>query len=168
MELAVSRFVASQAIALSLKGLPAFYYHSFLGSGNYHEGVEKTGRYRAINRERLNLPALREELDTPGTRRNLVYRSLARLLRARQGRAAFHPLGSQRVLDLDPGIFAVERASPKGDQTVLSLVNVTPGPVRVRLHPAWRRDILTEKTVSRELPSRELLLRPYEVFLLER
>jgi sucrose phosphorylase len=162
LELAVSRFVASQAIALSLKGLPAVYYHSLLGSGNYPEGVEKTGRFRSINRERLDIPALREELETPGTRRFLVYRSLATLLRARRRCAAFHPRGNQRVPDLGPGIFAVERTAPRGDQSVLSLVNVSGHALCVDTGSPWRRDVLSGKSVSGEIR-----LRPYEVLWLE-
>jgi glycosidase len=162
VELAVSRFAASQAIALSLKGLPAVYYHSFVGSRNYAEGVEKTGLFRVINREKLNLPALREELEEPGTRRNLVYRSIARLIRARRRRAAFHPRAPQRILDLGPGIFAVERASPRREDAVLCLVNVAGAAVRADIGSPWKRDILTGRTFPGEIA-----LRPYEVLWLE-
>jgi sucrose phosphorylase len=162
LETAVSRFVASQAIALSLKGLPAVYYHSLVGSGNYQEGVERTDRLRSINREKLDLARLREELETPGNRRSLVYSSLAALLRARRSCPAFHPNGRQRVLELDPGIFAVERTAPRGGHKVLSLVNVTGGSVRPDIGSPSRRDILTGKSFSREIR-----LLPYQVLWLE-
>jgi sucrose phosphorylase len=161
-DLTVSRFAASQAIALCLKGLPAVYYHSLVGSGNHAEGVEKTGSARAINREKLHLPALRKELDTPGTRRNLVYRSIARLIGARRVRPAFHPRSRQRVLDLGPGVFAVERGAPDREGTVLCVVNVTPGPLRVNVGTGATHDILT----GRACPG-ETVLRPYEVLWLE-
>ena len=52
-EISVKRFTASQAIALSLSGIPALYYHSIIGSRNYREGVKKTGSNRTINREKV-------------------------------------------------------------------------------------------------------------------
>ena len=39
-QLAVKRFIASQAIMLALKGVPGIYIHSLLGSRNYTRGVE--------------------------------------------------------------------------------------------------------------------------------
>jgi hypothetical protein len=91
-----------------------------------------------------------------------VYRSLAGLLRARRGNAAFHPGGCQRVPPFGPGVFAVERISPGGDRSVLSLVNVTPGAVGAEIGTPWKRDILTGKSVSRDVR-----MRPYEVLWLE-
>ena len=49
----VARFMVSQSIMLVLRGVPAIYAHSFFGSRNYPEGVAATGRYRSINREKL-------------------------------------------------------------------------------------------------------------------
>ena len=51
----VARFVASQAIMLSLAGVPGIYVHSLIGSRSWRQGVEQTGRTRTINREKLDL-----------------------------------------------------------------------------------------------------------------
>ncbi len=53
-------------------------------------------------------------------------RSYTQLLLRRSSSSAFHPHGGQKILDLTPGVFAVLRSSPDGDQKVLCLQNVTP------------------------------------------
>jgi len=159
----VSRFIASQAIALSMAGVPAIYYHSMVGSRNYLEGVEKTGVNRSINREKLNLPAMAKELETPGTIRNLVFNRLSLLIGERRKHRAFHPGGKQNVLQLNPRIFAVERHSSGGDEMILSLINVSEERVTLALEHPYKKDVLTEKTFSKEIS-----MAPYEVLWLQR
>ncbi|MCK5093849.1 MAG: hypothetical protein KAR18_03920, partial [Spirochaetes bacterium] len=159
----VSRFIASQAIALSMAGVPAIYYHSMAGSRNYLEGVEKTGVNRSINREKLNLPAMVKELETPGTIRNLVFNRLSLLIGERRKHRAFHPGGNQNVLQLNPRIFSVERHSPGGDEMILSLINVSEERVTLALEHPYKKDVLTGKTFSKEIS-----IAPYEVLWLQR
>jgi glycosidase len=159
----VDRFIASQAIALSLKGVPALYYHSLLGSRNYHEGVKQTGANRAINREKLQIAELKWELETPGTVRNLVFQRLTELIQKRRSQKAFHPQGKQHILNLHPGIFALERHSPDGEQCILCLINVSDSTVDLTLdHPAGK-DILSGRVVEKNIS-----IKPYEVLWLLR
>jgi sucrose phosphorylase len=51
LEIQVDRFIAAQAIMLSLSGLPGIYFHSMFGSRGWLEGVKQTGHNRTINRE---------------------------------------------------------------------------------------------------------------------
>ena len=44
------RFLASQAIMLSLAGVPGVYVHSLFGSRNCQSCVAATGQSRSINR----------------------------------------------------------------------------------------------------------------------
>jgi len=60
-ETQIQRFLLSQSIALTLRGMPAVYIHSLLGSRNWNEGVRRTGQPRSINRETLNLHSLEQE-----------------------------------------------------------------------------------------------------------
>lgn len=55
VDLEVSRFLASQAIMLSLAGVPGIYFHSLFGARNCYKCVEQTGRARSINREKFFL-----------------------------------------------------------------------------------------------------------------
>jgi sucrose phosphorylase len=154
----VQRFVASQAVAMSLAGVPAFYYHSLVGSRNYHEGVERTGVRRAINREKLQLERVRGELSERGSRRELVYSALIRLLRERRKHQAFHPEGPQTVLNLHRQVFAVERKSPDGSETILSIINLSDEPVSLRPTFRGRFDIIAGTILEKQID-----LEPYGI-----
>ena len=58
LDLQVNRFIAAQAIMLSLLGVPGIYFHSLFGSRGWIEGVKQTGRNRTINREKLQFDKL--------------------------------------------------------------------------------------------------------------
>ena len=76
-ELDIQRFLASQAIMLSLAGVPGIYIHSLLGSRNCAKCLENTGRARSINREKYALSKLEQELTDP---LNLKSRVLAAIV----------------------------------------------------------------------------------------
>jgi sucrose phosphorylase len=122
--LQIDRFVASQAIMLALQGMPGLYVHSLIGSPNDQAGFAQTGRNRTLNREKWAWAELHERLADPARREGLVLRRMIQLLRARRGEPAFHPNGAQRVLDLGPSLFALERRSPAGDSRLLCLHHV--------------------------------------------
>jgi len=158
MERQVHRFVASQAVAMSLAGVPALYYHSLVGSRNYYEGVERTGVNRAINREKLQLKRVKGELSERGSRRELVYSALTRLLRERRKHRAFHPEGPQTVLNLNRQVFAVERQSPDGSEKILSIINLSYEPVYLRPKFRGRVDLITGTTLEKQID-----LEPYGI-----
>ncbi len=121
--LTVKRFIASQAVMLSLRGVPGIYIHSLLGSRNYYEGVKKTGVNRMINREKLYLPKLEAELRDKGSLRYQVLESYLKLLDSRKAVRSFHPGSKRTVVKLDNRLMAVERRY-RG-QEVLAIVNVS-------------------------------------------
>jgi len=123
------RFLASQAIMLSLVGVPGIYIHSLFGSRNCHSCFEKTGRARSINREKFQLSTLKEKLSDPQSTPAQVFSGYKRMLRARREHPAFHPHGSQQVFGFNSETFAVLRTPLDGDGEILCLVNVTPNPV---------------------------------------
>ncbi|MCL7453011.1 MAG: alpha-amylase family glycosyl hydrolase [Anaerolineae bacterium] len=119
------RFITSQAIMLSLAGVPGIYVHSLVGSRSWQAGVETTGHNRTINREKLLRSRLEGDMADPNSVRRQVYEAYYRLLDVRSSNAAFHPQGAQRMLVLDDGVFALLRTSPEGEQSVLCAHNVT-------------------------------------------
>jgi sucrose phosphorylase len=135
LALQVDRFMCAQAIMLALAGVPGIYFHSLFGSRGWPAGITQTGRNRTINREKLVRDRLEAELESPDHLRQRVFRRYARLLRARSATAAFHPLGSQRVLEAGDQVFAMLRVSPDGMRRVICLHNVSAQPVRVNLDP---------------------------------
>ncbi len=122
-ELAARRFLTSQAVMLSLQGMPAIYFHSMFGSRGWPEGVEQTGANRTVNRQKLHREQIEAELREAGSLRSLVFGGYRALLRARGSQAAFAPGAAQQILRLHPGVFAVLRASDAG--AVLCLHNVS-------------------------------------------
>ena len=121
----VKRFLVSQAIMLSMAGIPGIYIHNLLGSRNFEEGVIKTGLARSINREKLDLALLDSELADSNSLRYAVYSGYALLLRHRINEKAFHPNGAQKILDLKGAVFCMIRTSPDGKEGVLALHNVS-------------------------------------------
>jgi sucrose phosphorylase len=166
----VGRFVVSQAIMLSLAGLPGIYVHSLLGSQSWQDGVALTGRNRSINRQKFDRVRLEEELAEPTSTRRQVLDAYSHLLRIRAAEPAFHPQGCQRVLSLDSGVFALTRTDLEGNSQVLCLHNVA-GETR-SLHvplaecdlPLGRwRDLITGQRVSARDGGLELSVPAYAV-----
>ena len=161
------RFMAAQAILLSLAGLPGIYFHSLFGSRGWPEGVALTGQSRTINRQKLDLPSLEQELADPSTLRHTVFSRYAGLLRARAASPAFHPLGSQQALDYGEAIFALQRVSPQDNEMVLCLQNVTDRPLAapVRAADLSAKGPVTDLVSGRQFnwpPEAPLELRPYQ------
>ena len=125
-DMQVKRFLASQAIAMVIAGVPAVYIHSLLGSHNDIAGMEASGANRSINREKLDANVVEADLENPETFRARIFAGYAALLKARINQPAFHPNASQRALDLDnDGVVAVLRTSVDPPQKILALVNIT-------------------------------------------
>jgi sucrose phosphorylase len=159
LDLQVDRFMAAQAVMLSLVGVPGIYFHSLFGSRGWPEGMRQTGRNRTINRQKLQFDALRDELAEENSPRSRVFRRYCQLLKTRSGAPAFHPYGAQRILDLHPSVFAVERTSPDGTSRLLCLHNVSQQKIAIEMDRAARTDILT----GQPLQISNIRLQPYQV-----
>jgi len=123
----IARFLCSQAIMLSLQGIPALYIHTLTGTLNDVEGVERSGRLRSINRRRWQLEELALLLESPSTPTHDVFHALHRLLEQRRQEPCFHPNAPQRVLETPPELLAIERGPLRNGRRLLALYNVTDG-----------------------------------------
>jgi glucosylglycerate phosphorylase len=121
----VDRFIAAQSILLALAGVPGVYVQAVLGSRNWHEGVQSTGRLRTINRQKFLRHELEAELDTPGSLRHVVFHRFRERIGIRIREPAFHPNGAQRVVWSQRSLLSFERSSPDGQHTVLCLHNLS-------------------------------------------
>ncbi len=124
-ERSVPRFLLSQTIAMSLRGMPALYIHSLLGTENYQQGVEESGHNRSINRRKWEIGALNEQLRDPESRQSTIFNALLKLLRRRRNHPAFHPDGAMEVHDFGKPLFGFTRTAPDGSQKILCLFNMT-------------------------------------------
>lgn len=120
-----SRFITSQAIMLSLRGVPGVYFHSLVGSRGWQTGVTRQGYARAINREKLDFSILTRTLKNDNSLRAKVYHRYRNLLKQRRQHDAFHPQGSQHILKIDERIFGLVRTAPDNRQHVLCLHNIS-------------------------------------------
>ena len=159
LDLQVNRFIAAQAIMLSLLGLPGIYFHSLFGSRGWIEGVKQTGRNRTINRAKCNFDLLQNELADEDSLRSKVFTRYCQLLKARSNSPAFHPHGEQKILDIHSSVFAVERISPDNEAHVLCLHNVSNQEI------AFTTDYesATEFFTGQEIRDSKITLEPYQV-----
>lgn len=123
-ELQVRRFLASRSIALALRGVPAIYIHSLVGTRNDVRLALESKVKRDVNRTALSLDLLKMNLSDPRSKLRLIMEGLGKLLATRSLRRAFHPNGGQQVLMLSPQVFALLRTSPAGGEHVLCVTNV--------------------------------------------
>jgi sucrose phosphorylase len=144
----IDRFIAAQAIMLSLIGLPGIYFHSLFGSRGWPEGVEQTGRNRTINRQKCDLEPLQRELADPKSLRARVLARYRQLLSARSSTPAFHPHGTQKILEIHPAVFALERVSPDKKSRAVCLHNVSARRIELNMRPESGTDLFTNRPVQ--------------------
>jgi hypothetical protein len=170
-ETAISRFIVSQAIMLSFIGVPGIYFHSLFGSRNYEAGVTETGRYRTINREKLNADQLLVELENSNSIRSRIFSEYCKLLTTRSKEPAFHPLGDQVVLNLHPGVFSVDRISSDKTSRVLALHNISSQSVQLTIptgdQTIWYNLLDNQLTYTSSESSLVLSLAPYQTVWLK-
>jgi glucosylglycerate phosphorylase len=159
LDLQVDRFIASQATMLSLVGMPGIYFHSLFGSRGWIEGVQQSKRNRTINRQKLQLDQLQQELQDESSLRSKVFTRYCQLLKARSSCSAFHPHGTQDILDVHPSVFAVERISPDGNSRVLCLHNVSAKEINFNTNYPVAKNLFTG--LSQEISA--ITLQPYQI-----
>jgi sucrose phosphorylase len=134
----VRRFLASQAIMLALRGIPAVYFHSLVGTPNDAQGVQRSGRARTINRRKFDWHELQELLTPEQSVQRQVFESYCRMLAVRLGQSAFHPDADQEVLDVDNrSVIAFVRTSVDGCQQILVTANVADTTVSIHVPPSF-------------------------------
>jgi glucosylglycerate phosphorylase len=127
----IPRFLAAQAVALALAGVPAVYIHSILGSQNWAEGVRLTGRARTINRARLSADAVCAELADPKSLRAKIFYPYLEMIGIRTRQPAFHPAAAMQILSLDDRVFALKRVCPQ--QTLFAVTNFSAATLTLNL-----------------------------------
>jgi glycosidase len=168
LDLDIQRFLASQAIMLSLAGVPGIYIHSLLGSRNCTECLENTGRARSINREKYMLPKLEQELANPLNLKSRVLTGYRHLLHIRKQQPAFHPVAVQRLLRLSSGVFATMRVT-QGGERLLCVTNVTAESLEIEIelsdYDLPHNTLWVDQLAGKAFPAESILqlnLMPYQ------
>jgi glucosylglycerate phosphorylase len=176
IELKTERFIAAQSILLSMQGVPGIYVHSLLGSQNDLKGVEETGRYRSINREKLNRHAVQADLNDANSLRHHVFTAFSKMIKLRQKEKAFHPNGEQQVVFTDERLFSLLRTSVDKEDRIAVVINVSNESVSLNLpleQLGWKeiteaKDIVSEKAVSVNEGHLSCELSPYQVMWIKK
>ncbi len=164
----VARFLASQAIMLSLRGIPGVYFHSLVGTRNDGAAARASGIPRRINRRKFERGELDRQLADTASLQHKVYEAYRRLLAVRVAQRAFHPEGCQYVYRLDnQALVALLRSSPDQAHKILVLANLSAATTDVDLSfcgsLTWSRDLLTDTAPA----DNRFVLAPYQVAWIE-
>ncbi|AXI99489.1 sucrose phosphorylase [Cyclonatronum proteinivorum] len=159
----IRKFLCSQTLMLSFRGVPAIYIHSLLGTKNDHENVAKTGMARSINRRKWDINELNKELKNADSHHGTVLDAWKKLLKIRISEPSFDPQGGKKVLDSPSEIFAMWRNAPKkGDQLII-IGNVTENPVTWNIPSAYDVTNATELISGATITSQSITLQPWQV-----
>lgn len=157
------RFLATQAIMLAMRGMPAVYFHSLVGSPNDQAGVEESGQNRRINRHKYERQELESALSDPHGLQRRVFDGYQRLLKVRIQQPAFHPQAAQEILDLPgDGLLGFVRTAASGERIAI-VANLTDEPRTVdgTLIPAELR--YDELAQERLFSDDSVPMRPFQV-----
>lgn len=162
----IDRYICAHAIMLALEGVPAFYIHSMLATENYHDGVELSSQNRAINRYKWNLPEIEALLEDENTHHHQVFNKMKQLINVRTRQRAFHPNSTQYTLHLGDQVFGFWRQSPKRDQSIFCIHNISDQTLTIPLSSinlinleSWT-DLISGNKYS-DLDN-DLILQPYQ------
>ena len=121
-----ARFLASQAIMLSLQGIPGIYFHSLVGTPNYIEGVARTGQNRTINRRKFDRAELDAVLADEHSAARQVFDGYRELITRRIEQPAFHPDAKQQVLaQPNAALLAFDREAAGQGQRIRVVANLS-------------------------------------------
>jgi len=129
-KLRVQKMMLTQAVMLAMPGIPGIYLHSLVGSQNYYKGVEASGIKRRINREKLFMNELSNQLSDKKSLRYKIFTSYKHVLGIRSGEKAFHPYGKAEYLNIDKRLFIIQRKYK--DDTIYTIYNFSNELVQIK------------------------------------
>lgn len=165
--LRVKRMLLSQAVVLSMPGVPGIYFHSLVGSENYHEAVRTTRRNRAINREKLNFDNIKEQLEEDGSLRKLLFKKYKQLISIRINEDAFNPFSKFEFLDFGKNIFAIRQYAEDEDESILALHNFANHEVEVDLRQVTSETLIDIIAHNIGIKNK-VVMQPYDVLWLKK
>ncbi len=165
--LRIKRMLLTQAVTLAMPGVPGIYFHSFVGSKSYLEGVKLTGINRTINREKFNYDRLVETLTDDNSSEKIIFSAYKRLLSVRINEKAFNPFGAFEVFSLHNAVFAILQYSLDRSECIVALHNFSNENVSFSLPSSimdGASDLLSSYELSKE--NRVITMQAYQVMWL--
>jgi sucrose phosphorylase len=162
------RFLVSQAVMLSLQGIPGVYFHSLFGTSNDLEGVAASGIPRRINRRKFKWSELHEVLSDPDSLQARILGGYRHLLEVRTEQPAFHPDAEQKVCDTDaPCLIAFERTSLDESQRILVVANLSADYESVDVAQLTQATRFSDLLNGQQAEDGQFSLAPYQVAWLQ-
>lgn len=170
----IIKYIASRAIALSLKGVPGIYILGLLGIKNDNRTVKRTKVLRDINRKNLDYDDIMRSVEKNPRLKGVLAR-MTEMVKIRSQHKAFHPNAEQQILFQNDAIFSLLRTSTDEKERILVLINVTDKEQQftvdckeLKMPTKHLYDLLSKKRLSGhdsrlELHAFTLTLKPYEV-----
>ncbi len=176
-ETKINRYLASRAIALSLRGVPGIYIHGLLGSSNSRDKFKITKNNRDINRKNLNFQKLALRLKDINSRNSKIFYSYLDLIKLRSQESSFHPGGEQKILFIKKELFSLMRRSPSNKELIFIFINISNesqkfvfdfSKVEFKKYK-FLLDIISKRKflVDNFAMNIDFILKPYEIFWLK-
>lgn len=168
-EVRYKRMFLTQATVLAMPGVPGIYFHSLVGSRNYHDGVKHSGVNRTINREKYHIDWLEKELESQGTLAKKMLDTYKRIVSIRINEPAFNPFGKFEFLDLGSSLFAVDQHCINNKERVLAIHNFSGKEVNCELPETLNfplTDILA-LGASSKITNTSVVLKPFQMMWLK-
>jgi sucrose phosphorylase len=157
LDLQITRYLASRAIVLVLRGVPGIYIHGALGTANDYGAAKASGINRDLNRGIIDAWEVEKMLKGPASKLSRLFSLERGQILVRRRERSFHPRGGQQVRHLSRRVFALLRTSPEGDESIMALTGVTGEPVgltipldEVGVRHAGYHDLLSGRTYEAE------------------
>ncbi len=126
------RFLLTQLLVMSLKGVPAFYLPALLASENDIKSFSMTGQRRDLNREKFKLENLSAIFKNPESNANKNLRCLRNAMDLRGKLPQFHPQSKMECLSKGRSdIVVIKRGI--GSKSVFTIHNMTENKINYRL-----------------------------------
>ena len=162
----IKRMILSQAVTLTMPGVPGIYFHSLVGSQSYYEAVRKTRRNRAINREKLNFDNIKEELADENGMKNSLFKRYKQLISIRINEPAFDPYSTFEFLNLSNETFVIKHYPKDESEYIIALYNFTNKTIDVDISKIAKDcfiDIITHKLYE----NKQFQMAPYDILWLK-
>ncbi len=127
------RFILSQLLVMSLKGVPAFYLPALLASENDIKSFSMTGQRRDLNREKFKSENLLAVLKNPESNANKNLKYLRNAMDVRSKLKQFHPCSEMKCLSKGRSDIVVIKRG-KGLESVFAIHNMTENKINYQLN----------------------------------
>ena len=165
------RFLLTQLLVMSLKGVPAFYLPALLASENDIKSFSMTGQRRDLNREKFKSEKLAAVFNNPESSANKNLKYLRHAMDVRSKLPQFHPQSHMECLSKNRAdIVAIKRGI--GSKAVFTIHNMTENKINYRFidyefNKLIKNDLnMQDYLTSNKYNSNNIELDPFQVIWL--